>query len=158
VRGEDRLLGSGRVKLVEYFLFQLGIFEHRLDRDVGVVARLPKIERRVDARKGHVGLGLADLILLDELPQRPADPFHAAIEVLLLDVPHADVVAMEGRELRDAVAHLPRADHRDLHRDASAAVDGPCGVKGVAPEARNLVCGSSLSVMAWWTSSGPRRS
>src|SRR2546428_2663011 len=63
--------------------------------------------------QGFVRLSLRDLLLLDELAERPADPFHPSVDVLLLDVPQTDIVAVEGGQLRDSVAHLSRADDRD---------------------------------------------
>src|SRR5712691_4755728 len=80
--------------------------------------------------QGLVRLFLGDLLLVHELGERPADPFHTSFDVFLLDVPQTDVVAVQGRQLRDAVAHLPRADDREFHR-RSRPKDGWRGVKGV---------------------------
>ena len=49
------------------------------------------------------------------ISERPSNPIHAAVDVFFLDIPHADVVAVQSCEFCDAVAHLPRTDDRDFH-------------------------------------------
>src|SRR2546430_10470930 len=136
VRGQDRLLWRGMIELLKDALLQIQILEDRLDRDVRVVARFADVEGRVDAVEGLLHLILADLILLHKLAEGPADSLHSSVEELRFDVPHPDLVAVQGRELRNPVAHLPRTDHRESHR-RSRTMDGWYAVKGVV---RKLLC------------------
>jgi hypothetical protein len=69
-------------------------------------------------------LVLVDLILLHEFAERPSNPFHPAVKEFLFDVPHAHVMAVEGRELSDPMAHLAGADDRKFHRRFSRGWDG----------------------------------
>src|SRR5712691_4270573 len=115
VRRQDRLRRRRFVEFTEHFLLQVDVFKDRLNREIRIVQSHTQIERRMNAVERLVHLLLADLILLDEFSERPSDPIHAAVDVFLLDIPHADVVAVQSCEFRDAVAHLPRADDRDFH-------------------------------------------
>ena len=127
VRREDRLLRGRLIQLEEDFLLQFKVLEDRLDRDVRLATRFPHIERPVNARERFVRLFPLELVLSHELVEGPADPVHPAVDVLHLDVPHPDFVAVEGRELRDAVAHLPCPDDRDFHGPPLRGMDSASG-------------------------------
>src|SRR3989304_5061633 len=62
-----------------------------------------------DSHEGFVRLFLSYLGLFHEFPQGPPDPLHSAVEEFFPDVPQADLVAVESRELRDSVAHFTGA-------------------------------------------------
>src|SRR3989454_1884076 len=104
--------------------------------------------------QGFVRLSLRDLLLLDELAERPANPFHPSVDVLRLDGPQSDVVAVEGGQLRASVAHLPRPDDRDPQSAPLHPVDGPDGIKDVVRHLRRKrLC--AASVMENWDRRGP---
>jgi hypothetical protein len=60
-------------------------------------------------------LVLVDLILLHEFAERPSNPFHPVVKEFLFDVPHPDIMTVQGRELGDPMAHLAGADDRQFH-------------------------------------------
>ena len=124
VRRQDRLLRCGRVEFLKDALLQIEVLEDRLDRDVRVAAGLGQVQGRVNPVEGLLHLVRPDLVLLHELAEGPADPFHSTVQELLFDVPHPDLVAVQGRQLGNPVAHLPRTDHREPHRRRSSRRKG----------------------------------
>ena len=115
VRREDRLRWRGLIEFTEDLPLQLRVLEDRLDHEVRIATGVPEVDSPVNPSERLVRLRLGDLLFLDQLAERPAYPFEASVDVLGLDVPHPDVVTVQGRQLRDAMAHLPRADHREFH-------------------------------------------
>src|SRR5207247_2520323 len=72
------------------------------------------------------------------------------VEELLFDGPHRSLVAVKGRDLSNAMAHLPRTNHREPHRGRSLGVERRTGVKGVVSGG----CERSSSD-ATWVGRGP---
>ena len=115
VRREDRLRRRRVVEFPENLPLQLRVLEDRLDHEVRIATGVLEVDGPVNPSERLVRLRLGDLLLLDQLAERPADPFEASVDVLGLDVPHPDLVAVQGRQLGDAMAHLPRPDDREFH-------------------------------------------
>src|SRR2546427_61455 len=91
-----------------------------LDHHDRLAERLREIDCCLEGRVAR-RVGADDL---DEFAERPAYPFEASVDVLGLEVPHPDVVTVQGRQLRDAMAHLPRPDHREFHWLSRPMMDG----------------------------------
>ena len=130
IRRQDCLRRRNPIEFAEDLPLQLRVLEDGLDHKVRVVTRLAQLEGDVNPSEGLVCLLAPNLLLLDELVKRPANPLHAPVEIFLLDVPDGDIVAVKGGELRDAVAHLPCADDCESHSRRS--------LKGRAPSIKDI--------------------
>src|SRR5947209_3702107 len=124
VRREDRLRRRRVVEFPENLPLQLRVLEDRLDHEVRIATGVLEVDGPVNPSERLVRPRLGDLLLLDEFAERPAYPFEASVDVLGLEVPHPDVVTVQGRQLRDAMAHLPRPDHREFHWPSRPMMDG----------------------------------
>src|SRR5213078_3006109 len=117
-------------------------------------ARVGEVERDVNPTEGVLHLAPPDLVLVDELAEGPANALHTAVEKLLFDVPEGDIVAMKGREFRDAVPHLPGPDDRESHFRRSPIGKAP-PIKESAQRMPEVSSPLRPSV-GRWTSSSPR--
>ena len=89
----------------EDLLLQRQVFERRFHHVIGTGDGFAQVGHRVDA------IGGADI--LAQVTQIAANAVAQRVQVGLIGVLHAHIMPTLGKDLRDAVAHQPGADHRD---------------------------------------------
>ena len=85
------------------------VLGRRLDDDIARLHRL-EAEGRHDARQGAVDIGIGNNAAPQLALQVAPDGFHRCVDRFFADVVQDDVIAVERRNMRDAVAHLAGAD------------------------------------------------
>ena len=135
-------VGIGRVvELGEEAALRLEILDHRLDREVRARGRVGNLsdDLQVEQALGRESRGIRLASLLCPAGQPLPDPFDRPIGRTRCRVVESDAPATLERDLRDARAHRPGADHRDdralvralAHRaslsDATRGPRLPCG-------------------------------
>jgi hypothetical protein len=84
----------------------------RLDDQIGRGERLV-IALRLDPRERSIGIGCADLLLLDRAREPLGDARLALLRLREPDIRDEHAIARDRSHLNDARAHLARADHAD---------------------------------------------
>jgi hypothetical protein len=93
--------------------FDLHLLGDDLDDELYAGECLFEVDNRRHPLQGGIGLLVGELVALGELLEAPLDVLVAVGDEVLVDVAQADVVARHRGDLGDAVAHAPRAEHRD---------------------------------------------
>ena len=102
-----------RAEFVKDLALDLFLFDRALDHEVAI---RQTIQRLAGANPGECLLAgvLGDGLLGDLARQMAVDGRHRRFQPLVGDVVEHHVEAGQRRHMRDAVAHLARADHADL--------------------------------------------
>src|SRR6266404_6107585 len=121
VGGDHRLRLQHRAELFQYLALDFLVLDGGLDDEVAIVEQVIVLAGD-DPGQRRLALGVGDHAALDL-------PTHVLVDVLLrlvdlidIDIDEFHVVAVEGRDMGNAVAHLPGADDADgaNHGGASA--------------------------------------
>ena len=107
---QDRVRRQDRADIAEDRALHLLALGRRLDHQLRLGQRRD-LAHRPDPRQRGVGVGLADLFLLDRARQQLGDIRLALFRARQVDVGQDHVIARLRRHLGDADAHLSRADH-----------------------------------------------
>jgi hypothetical protein len=134
VGGQDRLGFQMRQQVLEDRRLHRFAFGRRLDHEVGR-SHVGQLQCGANAAHRLRFRVLGDLAAPDLPAEVLLDQRDRAVERLLADVGHDDVIARQRADMRDAVAHLARpddADRLDLH-NRPFAYAGPRTI-GPSPE------------------------
>ena len=101
-----------RQKVFENGLLDGFAFGRGLDDQVAA-PQVGQRQRGGNAVQGGVAVWLADLLAADLAIQVTPDQGHGGIQAFLGNVSHHNVIARKRANMRDAVAHLARADDTD---------------------------------------------
>jgi hypothetical protein len=113
VAGQDGVGLADAVHLAEEALLQVEVLRRCFDDHVRFGDGGREITRRLQALRRGGRRGGLDELELDHAAQVRPNPIDDAIEHRFVRVDEADLVAGDGKLLRDPVAHEPRADHGD---------------------------------------------
>jgi hypothetical protein len=139
IGGQDGLGLQMRQQILENRCFHRFPFRRGFDHQVGG-AHIGKCQGRLDPRE-CIGLRILGYLAAPHLTAEVAvDQRHGAVQRLLADIGHDDVIARQCADMCDAVAHLARthnADRLDLHTGPFASRGS--GTIGPAPERAQAV-------------------
>ena len=113
VRRQDRILPRGGFDRTQDLDFEVEAFGDGLDDEVGVADGLREHGVRTHSPERGIERVRLDLPALDALFQIRADTVQALADPLVDRVAERDGVTSHCRDLRDSVAHCPRAEHGD---------------------------------------------
>ena len=122
VRADERVRAEHLEERHEDVELELHVLGDRLDHDVGARAGVAGVGRRGEAIHRLMALFSGDLALAEELLELRADGLHGRKRAAVGGVEEAGRVAALGRDLRDPLAHRPRAEDGDVKRYRN----GPC--------------------------------
>ena len=111
--GDDRFRLQHRAELVKDLALDLFLFDRGLDHEVAIRQTVQRLGGADPGERLLAGV-LGDGLLGDLARQIAVDGRHRRFQPFVGDVVEHHVETGQRRHMRDAVAHLARADHADL--------------------------------------------